>query len=271
VTLPAFGAAKLSSIGRADLQDFADRLLAQGLGASTLRNTVMPLRAIFRRALARGDIAINPTRSLELPAVRGRRDRIASPDEARALIETLPASDHALWATASYAGLRRGELMGLDWEQIDLKAGVINVLWSFDPTAGVMVAPKSRAATRRVPIAKVLRDLVDHRLRAGRSTGLAFGRTESVPFNYDATLHRARRAWKEADLNPIGLHAARHTFASFAIAAGVNAKALATYMGHASVAITFDLYGHLMPRNEEEPAARLDAYLEMRGAAMQPG
>jgi integrase len=76
----------------------------------------MPLRVIYRRALARGEVAVNPCTGLELPAVRGRRDRIASPAEAAALIEALPESDRALWATALYAGLRRGELLALRWE-----------------------------------------------------------------------------------------------------------------------------------------------------------
>ncbi len=65
-----------------------------------------------------------------------------------------------------------------------------------------------------------------------------------------------------AGLTSIGLHECRHTFASLMIAAGVNAKALTTYMGHASVTITFDLYGHLMPGNEEEAAGLLDALLD---------
>lgn len=59
---------------------------------------------------------------------------------------------------------------------------------------------------------------------------------------------RALTAWAHAGLAPIGLHECRHTFASLMIAAGVNAKALSTYMGHASVSITFDLYGHPMAR-----------------------
>ncbi len=63
-------------------------------------------------------------------------------------------------------------------------------------------------------------------------------------------------------LVPIGLHEARHTFASLMIAAGVNAKALSTYMGHSSITITLDRYGHLMPGNEDEAAQLLDAYLE---------
>jgi integrase len=72
---------------------------------------------------------------------------------------------------------------------------------------------------------------------------------------------RAHRTWDRVGLAPIGLHECRHSFASFMIAAGVNAKALSTYMGHASVTITFDRYGHLMPGNEQEAAQLLDDYL----------
>lgn len=57
------------------------------------------------------------------------------------------------------------------------------------------------------------------------------------------------------------LHQARHSYASFMIAAGVNAKALSTYMGHSSIKVTFDLYGHLMPGSESEAAQLLDAFL----------
>jgi integrase len=73
---------------------------------------------------------------------------------------------------------------------------------------------------------------------------------------------RSKNAWRQAGLDPITLHEARHMFASLMIATGVNAEALATYMGHASVTITYDRYGHLMPGNETEAAALLDAYLE---------
>ena len=67
--------------------------------------------------------------------------------------------------------------------------------------------------------------------------------------------------WKAAELEPISLHQCRHTFASLMIAAGVNAKALASFMGHASITMTLDRYGHLMPGAEDEAAERLDAFL----------
>ena len=75
-------------------------------------------------------------------------------------------------------------------------------------------------------------------------------------------MRRARRAWKEARLAPIGLHECRHTYAAFMIAAGVNAKALSTYMGHSSITVTLDRYGHPMPGNEREAAGMLATYLE---------
>jgi len=67
--------------------------------------------------------------------------------------------------------------------------------------------------------------------------------------------------WKHAGLKPIGLHEARHTFASILIAAGVDAKAITAYMGHASIETMFDLYGKLMPGSEAEATALVDAYL----------
>jgi integrase len=68
--------------------------------------------------------------------------------------------------------------------------------------------------------------------------------------------------WERAGLAAIGLHECRHTYAALMIAAGVNAKALSTYMGHASITITLDRYGHLMPGNEREAAGMLAAYLD---------
>jgi hypothetical protein len=72
------------------LQDLADELAATGLSASSIRNTILPLRAIYRRALDRGQVALNPTLKLALPAVRGTRERIAIPSEATTLLDTLP-------------------------------------------------------------------------------------------------------------------------------------------------------------------------------------
>ena len=136
--LPEFGNTRLSDVRRIDVQDFVDSMLADGLGASTIHTTLHPLRAIFRRALTRGDLAANPCSGVELPTARGRRERFASPAEAEALIAVAPESDRAIWATAFYAGLRLGELRGLRTEDVDLATGVIRVERGWDRDEGAI-------------------------------------------------------------------------------------------------------------------------------------
>ena len=95
--VPRLGALRLSAVTRPQIQELVDRLVAEGLSASTVRNTVLPLRAIFRRACARAEVAQNPTLGLSLPAVRGRRERVARPDEAVALLRALrPATGRSM-------------------------------------------------------------------------------------------------------------------------------------------------------------------------------
>jgi integrase len=146
-------------------------------------------------------------------------------------------------------------------------ASTIAVERSYDPVAGEYMTPKSHAGTRRVPVTQELRRyLTAHQLGLGRRTGLLFGRTAIRPFDDRALKERAEKAWNQEGLTPITLHQARHTYASLLIAAGVNTKAISTYMGHASVTITLDCYGHLMPGNEAEAADMLDGYLARQRA-----
>ena len=215
---------------------------------------------LYRRALRLGDVSVNPCANLDLPAVRGRRERIASPDEAAALLAALEPRERAIYATAFYAGLRLGELRALRWDDLDLAVGTIRIERALDHK-GETIAPKSRAGRRSVPMVAVLRDhLLDWKLRGG-GEGYAFG-VQGRPFAQSSVHSRARRAWAKLGLQPIGLHEARHVFASVLIAAGVNAKAISTYLGHSSIAITYDLYGHLMPGSEAEARGLVDAYLE---------
>ena len=91
--------------------------------------------------------------------------------------------------------------------------------------------------------------------------GLVFGRSATRPFRHWAVLEHAQKAWKDAGLEYVTLHEARHTFASVMIAAGTPPKQLQTYMGRSSITVSFDRYGHLMPGSEREAADRLSAYL----------
>jgi integrase len=260
--LPRFGHLKTTALTRNAVQDLVDELLAEGLGPSSVRNTILPLRAIYRRLISRSEVTLNPTLGLALPAIRERRERVARPQEARELLAVLSPNDQVVWATALYAGLRRGEIRALRWCDIDFEKGLICVERGWDPIEGP-IEPKSRAGKRRVPLAKPLRVyLAAHRLRSeDDENDLVFRGRGGKPLAPDALIERGREAWKEAGLDPIGLHECRHTYAAFMIAAGVNAKALSTYMGHSTISMTLDRYGHLMPGNEDEAAAMLELYL----------
>ena len=152
--------------------------------------------------------------------------------------------------------------MGLRWSDVDLGSSEIRVERSWDQAEGP-VEPKSETSTRTLPLLAVLRDYLDeHKLATGRDgDDLVFGRTARDPFVASTVRTRARKAWKAAALEPIGLHECRHTFASLMIAAGENAKAIQTFMGHASIQMTFDRYGHLMPGSRDQARARMDDFL----------
>ncbi|HWM62752.1 MAG TPA: tyrosine-type recombinase/integrase [Solirubrobacterales bacterium] len=266
--LPLLGGRKMNVVTTADLQALVDRWSTEVQSPSTIRNSIKPLQAIYRRARAREGLAVNPTRDLELPAPSPKEVEIVAPEVAAQLLDVLPVEDRALWATALYAGLRYGELRALRWSAVDLAAGAIRVTESWDPKEGA-IAPKTKNSQRTTPLPGLLRDyLMEHRIAAGEPpvAALVSGAKSGKPFQAATIYRRADRAWEAQALGRLRLHQARHAYASFMIAAGVNAKALSSFMGHSSIKVTFDLYGHLMPGTEAEAAALLDRFL---GTEMQ--
>jgi integrase len=261
--LPVLGDQKLNTVTTADLQELVDRWQAQGQSPATIRNSIKPLQAIYRRARSREGLPINPTHDLELPSPAPKEVEIVSPEVASHLLAAVPDRDRALWATALYAGLRYGELRALRWGAVDLAGGTIRVRESWDAKEG-SITPKTRTSVRTTPMPGILRDhLMDRRLETGDvgDDALVFGVAHDRPFHANVVYRRADTAWKKAELGRLRLHQARHTYASFMIAAGINAKALSAFTGHSSIKVTFDLYGHLMPGTEAEAAALLDTYL----------
>jgi integrase len=280
--LPELGHVRLSSLQRRDVQRVVDRLVGSGLSGSRVRGAVMPLRAICRRALQNDELVVNPTSNLVLPAATGVRDRVASDSETVALLAALPETDRPLWATAFYAGLRRGELRALQADDIDVEAGVIHVRRGWDDVEGA-IEPKSRKGIRRVPLVSELRLLLlEHLARTGRrGTDLAFGKTPQIPFEPTTVRKRALGAWAataigsflqghvEVELEPIGLHEARHTYVSWMHDAGFSLERIGDYVGHSGTYMT-ERYRHLRKGHEQEAVDVLDAYLANR-TGTRPG
>jgi integrase len=285
--LPMIGGMRFARLQRRDVQAIVDWMVGKGYSGSTVRNAVMVLRAVCRRAIRNDELLVNPTANLELPAAAGTRDRVASPVEAAALLAALPEAQRALWATALYAGLRRGELRGLRWSDIDDAVTVIHVQRGWDNYEGE-IAPKSRKGNRKVPVGTELRKtLLEHKAATGRrESDLVFGRTATNAFTTTHVRKQALKAWgsrytcgcdtadekpkcNEHDAGryvPIGLHECRHTYVSFMHDAGFSLERIGDYVGHSSAYMT-DRYRHLLDGHEQEAADVLDAYLAERTGA----
>jgi integrase len=210
---------------------------------------VVPVQAVYRRY--RRQVAADPTHDLDLPEAGRRRERVAQPAEAAELLAGLPDNVRPIYATAAYAGLRRGELRAL--RVSDVNEVYLWVERSWDDKAGV-IDPKSPAGRRHVPLPETLRAiLAGHLERTGRTGDeLLFGRTAEAPF----TASHVRRVAAA----PYGLHELRHSYSSYLDAAGISETRANRYMGHSDPSVQAR-YRHQLEGQLAEDAARLDEYL----------
>jgi integrase len=277
--LPELGHRKLGSVDHNDLLALQERLQADAVSASTIRNTFVPIQAVYRRAWKQGRVPVNPAIDLELPTA-GVRERVATPEQALELIETLPGLERAIWACAFYAGLRRGEIRALRVASVQLDttiridgvvegAGTISVTESWDDVAG-SIAPKTRASLREVFVLDVLRPYLEP-LVAGRDPeALVFGYADATPFDARAISRKADRAWKaenerrvEEEIPPLErftLHECRHSFSTWLDHAGISPDRADRVMGHSTGSVA-GRYRHLLPEQRVLDRKRLDDYL----------
>lgn len=199
--LPEFGNARLHQITRNDIEDFIahlqrqrDHSAAKPLDGSSIRNLLMPARVVFRHAVRRGEIAQNPCLGLELPAPARRERRIAPPSEFQRFLQELSTFDRALWSVVYHGGLRLGEVLALQWADVDLATGTINVTTNWDSTERKRVPVKTRSGKRRVAMPATLRDhLAEHRA-ASEGTGFVFAGRTGLPIAQSTVHRRGRKA-----------------------------------------------------------------------------
>ncbi len=281
--IPELGPRFMGDIERSDLQGRVTAWQAK-LSASKVHGTVNAARVLWRDFdLITGTdnlLLIDPTKGLRLPAVPvGGRDRIATADEARRLIAALVTADYpdeaVLWATALYSGMRLGELRALRAENVQFERKRIKVLAGWDAFEGE-IDPKTEKGLRNTVIITLLDTLLrEHLERTDRSgSDLVFGRDANTPFSPNTPYNRARKAWEAARkredeegvipeherIRPIGLHECRHTAVSHMLDAGITIDKVSKFIGHSSITVTIDRYGHLLPGGEAEAAALLDEY-----------
>jgi integrase len=270
--LDDFGARKLADVTSDDLQELVNRLNGKGLSGSKVRNVIVAVQAVYRHN--RRKVLVNPARDLDLPEPGGSREWSGTPEDAKAHIDALLEGDRAVWATAFYAGLRRGELRALRCDNIcgldDDEAAErwIQVEHGWDDRDGE-IAPKSTAGLRVVPLPESLRTiLLAHLQRTGRSgSDLVFGKTASDPFVPWTVDAHAKKAWKAAKLERLTLHQARHGYRSFLEDAGISEARCDRYMGHSSGKVG-RRYIHRIAGQLDADAKQLDAYLVGEAASV---
>ena len=272
---PFLGDVKLAELTPASVIDFRARLRKEDRSPVMVRKVITSLGAILAAAMATGRVARNVVREQARQQTRQRRlekrhDKrlevgvdIPSKDELRAILAAAQGRWRPLVVTAIFTGLRASELRGLTWDDVDLERAVIRVKQRADRWNNIG-SPKSATSQREVPLAPiVVNTLREWKLACPKSElDLAFpsrlGNVESLPNLHRrglGTLQVAAGITSDREHPKYGLHAFRHAAASLFIEQGFSPKRVQALMGHSSIQMTFDTYGHLFPSKDDDAAA----------------
>jgi integrase len=260
---PALGRVKLKNLNAMHLQ----RLYREKLDADLSPATVQKIHHVVHKALGqavRWDLLPrNPADSVKAPAPKPKGMRPLSAHEARWLLEAASeAGDRleALYVLAVHTGMRRGELLGLKWEDVDLDSSTVRVQRTLtrNGTGYVLGEPKTKKSRRTIRLsqgaAEALRSHRERQLEEKRAanryedSGLVFAGIGGGLVNPSNLRQRSFTPLLErAGLPPITFHDLRHTCASLLFQRNVHPKFVQELLGHASVAITLDTYSHMLP------------------------
>lgn len=258
--IPHFGRIRLSEITPQAIQSYMSSRLSEGMTAKTALNHLVLLKAILKQAVQWDYIVKNPAEYVKRPKIEHREMDFLTPEEIRLFLASVDRSHRALFTTAIMTGMRLGELLALQWGDIDWNSRTIHV--SRSVYSGQLTSPKSRRSIRAIGMSPMLRDaLWLHKFDAPASDlDLVFA-SETGTFLDQANLRNRvfASALARAGMRKIRIHDLRHTFASLLINQGENLKYVQTQLGHASIQTTVDRYGHLMPDAYLGASERLDA------------
>jgi integrase len=215
--------------------------------AGTVNRDIACLKILFRKAVEWDMLEESPTKSLKALTELPNAPRLLEQDEVARLLEAMPDHQKALVACAVYAGLRRAELFHLQWRDVDLQKGELNVVSSeMHPTKG--------KRSRRIPLNDALQEALGrHPRRLG--CPWVFGNQDGKP--YDNVRKALDSAAQVAGIEDgVGLHQLRHAFCSHGLMQGVDPRTMQQWMGHRSLATTLK-YAHVSPAHEKAAIQRL--------------
>ncbi len=268
---PAMGKIKLTNVTPIHLRVLYREKLDAGLSTRTVQYLHVTLRRALGQAVTDGLVPRNVAEVVNAPRVVTRQMRPLTSEQARAFVEAAKGDRHeALYVLAVTTGLRRGELLGLKWEDLDLDAGVLRVKRALAPDARTFAQPKTAKARRSVRLTSgAVRALQWHRECQSQARqrldslwqehGLVFPSMVGTPLNPENLVKRSFKPLLErVGLPPIRFHDLRHTCATLLLSKGVNPKIVQEMLGHANISVTLDIYSHVLPDMQEEAAAAMD-------------
>ena len=258
---PNIGDIPLEKLTTLDLQRLYKTLLARGrvdrleskwqprgLSPKTVRNIHQILSSALKLAQEQRIILTNPAEGCALPKVEHREMKTLPVEQLQSFLrEAKDSGVFELYYLELATGLRRGELLGLKWEDIDLEHGDLRVRRQIARINGrVVEAPlKTKNAYRTLPLAEdTISILKEQKKKVGNSPWV-FPSATGGPISPDSVLHMLHRVLKRAGLPQVRFHDLRHTFATLALQNGVDIKTVSGMLGHFSAGFTLDTYAHV--------------------------
>ena len=276
--VPHIGSLRLERVSGATLNALYAKLATEGrrdgktgLSPRTVHHVHTCLHRAFRDAVRWNRLFRNPVDAADPPKISGpggREMKTWDATQVRAFLEATHNNRlHPLWRLLAMTGMRRGEVLGLKWEDIDFEAGRLSVRRSLIPLGGEVIVSEPKTARGRRSVAldpetvEVLKTQAASQLAEQQEWGEAWcdsgyicTKEDGTPYHPEVVSRYFRQAVKEAKLPTIRPHDLRHTHTTLALRAGIHPKVVSERLGHATVSITLDTYSHAIPAMQEEAA-----------------
>lgn len=278
--LPVLGHIPLQKVGPEHIEELIRSLKDKGLASGTIKKIYNLVQTSFRAALKREYIARNPFDYLDdgdKPKVEKKKIDYWTKEEVKQFLSSFEEGDRyrIIFVLAIYTGMRRGEILGLRWKDINFETGQISISQILAFKGKLKDGAKTSAGNRSIAMSPyVMSELKKHRLIIEREKRWRINQNEEYedndlvvcqPNGKPMSWSNFHKFWQrrliKSGVRPIRFHDLRHTCATLLLSAGVHPKVVQELLGHSSIKVTLDLYSHVMPNLQSEAVKELDRML----------